>query len=145
MYNMSCTEMTSKVGVAHNISHALTRAVYLAPPYSQSWIRPCGGGGTHEEGVYIACRRGGSTEEGVYIAYGWGIHRVLRGYTKRGYTFRVEEVYIACGGGGTHEEGYTFVWRGIHRVYRGWYSRRGGILFVWRWWYSREEGVHINF
>ena len=32
--------MTSKVGVAHKISRALTRAVYLAPPYSQSWIRP---------------------------------------------------------------------------------------------------------
>ena len=29
--------MTSKVGVAHKIS----RAVYLAPPLSQSWIRPC--------------------------------------------------------------------------------------------------------
>ena len=39
-YNMSCAEMTSKVGVAHKISRALTRAVYLAPPYSQSWIRP---------------------------------------------------------------------------------------------------------
>ena len=34
-------KMTSKVGVAHKISRALTRAVYLAPPYSQSWIRPC--------------------------------------------------------------------------------------------------------
>ena len=34
-------EMTSKVGVAHNILRALTRAVYLAPPYTQSWIRPC--------------------------------------------------------------------------------------------------------
>ena len=29
---MSCAEMTSKVGVAHKISRALTRAVYLAPP-----------------------------------------------------------------------------------------------------------------
>ena len=29
---MSCAEMTSKVGVAHKISSALTRAVYLAPP-----------------------------------------------------------------------------------------------------------------
>ena len=28
-YNMSCAEMTSKVGVAHKISRALTRAVYL--------------------------------------------------------------------------------------------------------------------
>ena len=34
---MSCAEMTSKVGVAHKLS----RAVYLAPPYSQSWICPC--------------------------------------------------------------------------------------------------------
>ena len=33
--------MTSKVGLAHKISRALTRAVYLAPPLSQSWIRPC--------------------------------------------------------------------------------------------------------
>ena len=31
-FNMSCAEMTSKVGVAHKISRALTRAVYLAPP-----------------------------------------------------------------------------------------------------------------
>ena len=29
-YNMSCAEMTSKVGVAHKIS--LARAVHLAPP-----------------------------------------------------------------------------------------------------------------
>ena len=40
-YNMSCAEMTSKVGVAHKISRVLTRAVYLAPPHTQSWIRPC--------------------------------------------------------------------------------------------------------
>ena len=39
---MSCAEMTSKVGVTHKISHVLTRAVYLAPPYTQSWIRPWG-------------------------------------------------------------------------------------------------------
>ena len=32
IYNMSCAEMTSKVGVAHKISRALTQAVYLAPP-----------------------------------------------------------------------------------------------------------------
>ena len=36
-YNMSCAEMTSKVGVAHKISRALTRAIYFA---GQSWIRP---------------------------------------------------------------------------------------------------------
>ena len=30
-----------KSGRSTYISRALTRAVYLAPPYSQSWIRPC--------------------------------------------------------------------------------------------------------
>ena len=80
--------------------------------------------------------------------------------TKRGCTFE-------CGGDGTPEEGvYIAYGWGIHRECRGWYSRRGGILFVlrgytlraegvvltkrgilfvWRWWYSREEGVYIHF
>ena len=37
---MSCAEMTSKVGVAHKISRALTRAVYLAPSYIHSMLDP---------------------------------------------------------------------------------------------------------
>ena len=37
---MSCAEMTSKVGVAHNnFARANARGI-LSPPYSQSWIRP---------------------------------------------------------------------------------------------------------
>ena len=35
---MSCAEMTSKVGVAHKISRALTCAVYLAPSYIHSML-----------------------------------------------------------------------------------------------------------
>ena len=52
------------------------RGVYIA----------CGGGGTHEERVYIACERG-------YTLHAKGVV-----FTKRGYTLRY-------GGGGTHEEG----------------------------------------
>ena len=42
---MSCAEMTSKVGVAHKISRALTRVVYLAPPTVNPGSAPVGGGG----------------------------------------------------------------------------------------------------
>ena len=48
---MSCAEMTSKVGVAHKISRALTRAVCLAPPLSQSWIRPCAASFEEKDGI----------------------------------------------------------------------------------------------
>ena len=64
---------------------------------------------------------------------------------KRGYTFRAEGVYIACGGGGTHEEGVYFSCGGsIHCVRRGCtlIACEGGIHCVWRGWYSRR-GVYI--
>ena len=41
---MSCAEMTSKVGVAHKISRALTCAVYLAPPTVNPGSAPVKGG-----------------------------------------------------------------------------------------------------
>ena len=51
--------------------------------------------------------------------------------TKRGYTFRAEGVYTACGGGGAHKEEVYFSCEGsIHCVWRGCTLRTKGVLYT---------------
>ena len=109
------------------------------------------GGGTHEEGVHIACGGGGITKRGYtlraegVVSQRGGIHYVRRGW------YHKEGVHIACGGGGTHEEGVYIARGGGGTHEEGVYiacggggitKPLGGIHYVRRGWYHKE-GVHI--